>query len=410
MDYSDVIIVGAGPYGLSVAAHVRALGLGFRIFGRPLQTWREHMPAGMLLKSDGFASNLSDPAGAFTLEHYCAQSGIPYDHTRRPVSLETFTAYGLAFQQRMVPELDEQEVTAIDPVQEGYRVTVADGSTCLSRNIVVAAGISHFAHMPPALRPLPRERLFHTSDVREPREWHGRKVTVIGGGASAIDTAVLLHEAGATVTLVARQRALKFAGPPPANGRSLWDSVRHPSSPIGPGWRSRLYCDFPGWFHRLPQGMRLRIVRGHLGPAAGYPMRDRFVGKVTTLLGHDIQRAKIERGQVRLVLRSEQGVTVQASDAVVAGTGYKVDVRRLEFLSPQIRDAIRCVEHTPILSSDFQSSVPGVYFVGAASVNSFGPMMRFACGSDWTARQLTRSLVARSARGGAPAAREALTR
>jgi hypothetical protein len=95
---------------------------------------------------------------------------------------------------------------------------------------------------------------------------------------------------------------------------------------------------------------------------------------------------------------------------VVAGTGYKVDVRRLEFLSPQIRDAIRCVEHTPILSSDFQSSVPGVYFVGAASVNSFGPMMRFACGSDWTARQLTRSLVARSARGGAPAAREALTR
>jgi FAD-dependent urate hydroxylase len=54
----EVVIVGAGPYGLSIAAHLRALGIGFRIFGDPMHTWREQMPEGMMLKSEGFASNI----------------------------------------------------------------------------------------------------------------------------------------------------------------------------------------------------------------------------------------------------------------------------------------------------------------------------------------------------------------
>src|SRR5882672_7489182 len=66
----DVAIVGAGPYGLSIAAHLRSTDVTFRIFRRPMQTWREHMPNGMLLKADGFASNLADPASSFTLKSF----------------------------------------------------------------------------------------------------------------------------------------------------------------------------------------------------------------------------------------------------------------------------------------------------------------------------------------------------
>jgi hypothetical protein len=398
MSRVEVAVVGAGPYGLSVGAHLRAAGISHRVFGPALQTWREHMPNGMVLKSDGFASNLSDPRNAFTLARFCETSGIPYDDTQIPVSLETFTAYGLAFQRRMVPDLDEHEITGVETVPEGYRLRVGDGSTILARSVVLAVGITHFAHVPPPLTRLPRGRLSHSSDVKEPERWRGRNVTIVGAGASAIDLAVLLHEAGADVTLVARRPRLKFAGPPPPGGRSLWDSLRHPRSPIGPGWRSRLYCDAPWLFHRLPESLRLHIVREHLGPGAGYPMKDRFVGRVRTLLGCDIDHAEMEHERVRLVLRAGRSLTNHRTEHVIAATGYEVDVRRLGFLSPDLRARLRCVRHAPVLSAGFESSVPGLFFVGAASVDSFGPMMRFACGADWTARRLGRELAARASR------------
>src|SRR5580692_9850358 len=110
----NTAIIGAGPYGLSVAAHLRRSGVPFRIFGRPMDSWRAHMPKGMSLKSDGFASNLSDPDDRFTMEKFCAERGIPYAHTGIPVKLDTFTEYGLAFQERVVPELEDKMVASIE--------------------------------------------------------------------------------------------------------------------------------------------------------------------------------------------------------------------------------------------------------------------------------------------------------
>ena len=110
----EVAIVGAGPYGLSLAAHLQSRGIHFAIFGPPMEVWRQHMPQGMLLKSDGFASNLSDPNGSFTLKQFCGENGLPYDDTRLPVPLETFVNYGLAFQEKMVPHLDSRRVTKIE--------------------------------------------------------------------------------------------------------------------------------------------------------------------------------------------------------------------------------------------------------------------------------------------------------
>src|ERR1700676_811402 len=110
----DIVIVGAGPYGLSIAAHFRRQGLPFRIFGPPMENWLAHMPKGMMLKSDGFASNLSDPDNSFPLRQFCSQRGIEYSDTEIPVSLETFSAYGLAFKERLVPELENKFVVGVE--------------------------------------------------------------------------------------------------------------------------------------------------------------------------------------------------------------------------------------------------------------------------------------------------------
>jgi thioredoxin reductase len=391
----DVAIVGGGPYGLSIAAHLRAGGVNFRIFGRPMDNWLHHMPRGMLLKSDGFASNLSDPDGSFTLRQFCAEKAIQYDDTRTPVRLETFSAYGLAFQERLVPEFEDKQVVTVEHSLGGFRLRLDDGEVVAARRIVLAVGITHFAHVPEELAHLPAEFLSHSSRHHDLELFRGRNVCVIGGGASASDLAGLLHEGGAEVQFVVRQPLLKFHGKPAADGRrSLWQRIRHPQSGIGPGMRSRFYTDAPIVFHYLPQGLRLELARTHLGPAGGWFARDKVVGRVPTLLGHSPERAEIRDGRVHLHLRGMDDTKREiVADHVIAATGYRVDLERLRFLSAEIRTQLRAVASTPILSSDFESSIPGLYFVGMAATNSFGPLMRFAFGADFTARRIKKSLA-----------------
>jgi len=117
---TDVAIVGAGPYGLSIAAHLRASGVEHRIFGFPMNFWVEHMPKGMLLKSEGFASNLHDPRRWFTLDRFCNESGIEYADIGIPVRLETFSAYGQAFQKRFAPDLQRKAPVLYPDLPKGF--------------------------------------------------------------------------------------------------------------------------------------------------------------------------------------------------------------------------------------------------------------------------------------------------
>ena len=120
----ETAIIGAGPYGLSIAAHFRGSGIPFRIFGRPMDSWVAHMPQGMMLKSDGFASNIYDPDDKFTLRHFCEARRIEYADMGIPVKLSTFGDYGLAFRDRMVPELEEKMVVGIERQANGFAVAV----------------------------------------------------------------------------------------------------------------------------------------------------------------------------------------------------------------------------------------------------------------------------------------------
>ncbi len=387
-------IVGAGPYGLSVAAHLRHSGVPFRIFGRPMDSWLAHMPKGMMLKSDGFASNIYDPANAFTLAQFCEEQGIEYADSGVPVRLDTFSAYGLAFRDRMVPELEDKLVANIERSRDGFLLRLEDGETVKAGSVVLAVGITHFAYTPENLLHLPPEFLSHSARHHEVAPFQGRNVVVIGGGASAIDLAGLLHEGGAEVQLVSRRQSLKFHSQPTGKPRSLWQQIRHPQSGLGPGMRSRFFSDAPMVFHYLPERLRVEAVRRTLGPSGGWFIRDKVEGKVPLVLGSTPQRADVQGGRVRLNVRAADGSEREiVTEHIVAATGYKVNLERLKFLNPEIRSRLQTVEGAPVLSSTFESSVPGLYFVGVAAANSFGPVMRFAFGAGFAARTITRTLT-----------------
>jgi len=390
----DTVIVGAGPYGLSVAAHLRKSGISFRIFGRLMDSWLSHMPKGMLLKSDGFASSLSDPNHEFTLRQFCANRGIEYADTGLPVALKTFSSYGVAFAERMVPELENKLVVGVNSASNGFSVRLDTGEEVTARRVVLAVGITHFEDVPAELRNLPTEVLSHSFAHSDLERFRNRNVIVIGGGSSAIDLAVLLHEVGAAVQLVARSSTLKFHSKPKSGKRSLWQRIRNPQSGLGPGLKSRFCCDAPLLFRHLPERFRLDTVRTHLGPAGGWFTRDRLMSHVPLLLGYGAERADVRDGRAYLHLRGVDGSSLDVTaDHVIAATGFKVDIGRLRFLSAEIRSRIKAVDSTPLLSSSFESSVPGLFFVGIAAANTFGPLMRFAFGADFAARNITRALT-----------------
>ena len=395
----DTAIIGAGPYGLSIAAHLKALGIDFRIFGSPMHTWRTQMPEGMLLKSDGFASSLYDPDSSFPLGRYCQERGIAYADLGLPVRLETFAAYGEEFQKRFVPELEDKLVVSVRRSLAGFDIRLEDGELIGARRIVAAVGISHFQYVPPKLSALPEEFVTHSSRHTSFGRFTGRDVTVIGAGASALDVAALLHQAGACVQLVARKPAVTFHDPPGPIPRPFLERVRKPTSGLGPGWRSLFCTRAPLLFHAMPEWFRLEVVRRHLGPAAGWFVKDLVVGNVAFHLGFSVAEANVRNGQIQLQLASSDGAQrTLVTDHVIAGTGYQVDLRRLAFLNAELLAEIRSVANAPVLSRNFESSVPGLYFVGTTSANSFGPMARFAYGARYTAKRLSKCLARGSKR------------
>jgi thioredoxin reductase len=392
---TEIAIVGAGPYGLSLAAHLRGQGIPFRIFGRPMESWLLHMPKSMSLKSDGFASNISDPNGELTLKKFCAERGFEYADMQMPVKLDIFTSYGLTFRDRMVPELEEKFVSNIERTNDGFRLRLEDGEELTARRVILAIGITHYAWMPEVLAALPPEFVSHSFRHIEAEKFNGKSVIVVGGGSSATDLAAELHEGGAKVQLIARQKEMNFhSAPQIGKKRSLWKRIRHPKSGLGPGLRSATFCTFPTLFRLLPASLRVEIVRRHLGPSGTWFTKERIDGKVQIQLGAAIEHAEVKNGRVHLRVRLAQGGSREyAADHLVAATGYHVDLDRLKFLSPELNRQIKDLNRTPILSGNFESSVPGLYFAGVSAANSFGPMMRFAFGATFTARHLAKCLV-----------------
>ena len=389
-----VAIIGAGPYGLSIAAHLRSYGVPFRIFGAPLDTWRRHMPMGMMLKSDGFASSLSDPADSGRLAAYCAERGIPYDDTHVPVSLELFNTYALDFQQRFVEDLEDRQVVSLDRKGDGFVLELDDGEVLSADFIVGAIGITYFGRIPPELAHLPASLVSHSSAHSDLSGFAGRDVTVIGGGSSAIDIATLVSEAGAHTSLVVRRSALRFSSPPTPGPRSRWQRIRHPSSGLGPGLRSWLFQKFPNLFRYLPGDARLMLIRRHLGPQAAWLMKPRLEAGVAVTVGETIEHASETDGRVRLVLRAQDGGTREVlTEHVIAATGYYPNIALVDFLSEDLRSSIRTHAQMPVLSAKFESSVPGLYFVGLPAVNSFGPLMRFMVGAEYAAPRVARELA-----------------
>ena len=394
-----VLVVGAGPYGLSLAAHLRARGVEHAIVGRCMDAWVEHMPEAMVLKSEAFASDLFAPGAGYALAEYCREQGIAYAPIGFPVPRRVFAGYGREFQRRFVPELREEHVVRLERVGRagreacGFRATTENGWSVEAERVVLAVGLHPFPYVPEAMAHLPRGLASHSFDHGDVSGFAGRRVMVWGAGASAINLAIDLKEHEAEVEVVARARRIVFHDAPVIR-RSLWERLKNPRSTLGLGWRSWLAAELPGVFRHLPVELRHRVVARHLGPAPNWTTRADFEGRIPARLGMEVERMTERDGGVELECREASGGrSVLRYDHVIAATGFRPAVERLAMLEPELAAAIATEMGAPRLDGNFQTSVAGLYMVGLAAANTFGPLFRFACGAKYAARRLNAHLV-----------------
>jgi hypothetical protein len=385
-DY-DAIVVGAGPYGLSTAAHLTARGLHVGVFGKPMGFWRDHMPGGMFLRSHWWASQLSDRQGRHTFDRFARETNASISY---PIPRATFIEYGLWFQRRAVPMVDTTFVSSIERDADGFAVTLEDGRQVTSPAVVMAIGAASYAHRPALYDHLPASLVSHSSDHSDLSRFCGKQIVVVGGGQSAIESAALLHEAGAAVHVVAR-RAIEWRSTDRTDQRTAAQRIMTPRASIAPGWDNWCLDRLPYAFYHAPRWVKDRYNIDH-SPGASDWLRHRIIGNVSL---HEAQTILAIDAKGDAAVATISGGKTLRADHVMLATGYGVDLDKLTMIGQPLRRSIRTTAGTPLLTPWFESTVPGFYFSGLTSLRAFGPIYRFVAGCAPAARGVARAIARR---------------
>jgi len=396
MTKADVTIIGAGPYGLSAAAHLRIIsGLDVRIFGKPMSFWQCHMPKGMFLRSGWEATHIADPAGSLTLEAFQAASGRSFS---KPVPLDCFVEYGQWYQRQVLPDLDQREIARVESSPHGFQVSLEDGESFQSRRVVVAAGICGFAWRPKEFEGLDRSLVSHAVEHQNFRRFAGRQVLVIGSGQSALESAALLHEAGVQVEVIGRAQRINWLqgwASTTLHWR-LGSGVRkllYAPTDVGPAGISQLMAR-PEILRKFPRSWQDRLRKRAVRPAGARWLVKRLEG-VPIRLGLQASKVTVVGGRVKV--RFDDG-SERTADHVVLGTGYRVDISKYGFLSDRLKNSISRANGFPRLRPGLETSVDGLHILGAPAAWSFGPLMQFVSGTHYASRALLRSITEKRAK------------
>ena len=390
--HTDMAIIGAGPYGLSLAAHLKHRKVNFRIFGTPMRFWLDMAP-GISLKSFDFATNIYPPQKGYDFVTYCKQRGIS---SSEPCSMEKFADYGLWAQRELVPEVEDVQVDSLRGNGDGFVLTLATGEEVSAPRVAVAVGLANFPRVPQELQ-IASSRVSHTSQVRDYEQFRGMDVIVIGGGQSALEAGGLLHEHGAAARILIRGHGTWFADRMSPH-RSLKERWKYPQTVMGPGQLNWVLEHFKWLPYELPDEKRVRLVRKHLGPFGTWWVRDQMDDKVPMINDTKVVGATDRGSDVLLTVSGPTGQQELVADHVIVGTGYEIDVDRIPFIDSDLKSTIRRVESAPRLSRSFESSVPGLYFMGPAAMFSFGPLLRFVCGAEYAAPKVAQHVASHTRR------------
>jgi thioredoxin reductase len=375
---TNVLIIGAGPFGLSLAAYAEYLGLDYLVTGRPMEFWIRNMPEGMYLRSRSDWS--LDPTDRFSILKYLEKLGKTTKEVE-PLTRDFYLRYARWFQDSSGIQPIPLYVTKLDHARSGFQAVLENNDLIEARNVVLAIGMGYFKNQPSALTNLlPRGRYQHTCDAVQLTILRGRRVLILGGRQSAFEWAALLNDAGAAeVHLVHRHESPKFA-------ESDWNWV----SPLVDGMVSD-----PAWFRHLPQEEKDAIVKRmwEEGRLKVEPWLEKRVMKPSAYIHEKTSLTSCtERPDSSLDVHLDNGDSFVV-DEVILATGYKVDLSQVPFLAyGNLMEQIEIRNGFPVLDPYFETCVPGLYITSMPAGQDFGPFFGFTVSVRTSARIIGNAL------------------
>lgn len=377
----SVLIIGAGPFGLSLAARLGHLGIDHRIVGDSMGFWRHNMPSGMALRSS-WDWHL-DPQEHWTIERFFEERGIVRDAVS-PIPISTYLDYAEWF--RLGSGIDPEGVVVdrLDRQSDGCFVAqLTNSEEILARNVVLSLGFSSFSMLPTeVVARLPPGVAQHTLEAVDFSRAAGKRYLIVGGRQSAFEWGALLAEAGAASIAIVHRH------PSPAFAEADWAWV--------PPLMEQMVAN-PAWFRSLPAEEQR---------ALGSRLWGEGRLKVEPWLEPRLRRGPVSiwpQTTIETSAQSVHGINVDLSngrrlqvDHIILATGYKPDLSRIELLhnSPLLA-AIDQENGLPLLDMGFQTSVPGLYMTSLLASREFGPFFGFTVASRGAATVLGNDLARR---------------
>jgi thioredoxin reductase len=359
VERTSLLVVGAGPYGLAVAAHAIERGIETTVVGHPMELWTTRMPEDMFLRS-GLDWHL-DASGVDTFEAFAEERGIRAAEVD-PIPIAVFLAYAEWFRQRKRVVVRDELVDTLLRRDGGFAARLGGGGEILAEAVVAAPGVGYFSHLPGWAGAVAR-RGVHTSDLVRFDDLAGARVLIVGGRQSAYEWAALLCDHGAERVDVVHRH------PVPAFERVSW-----------------AFCDpymeatvrIPGWWKGLAPSQQESIARrfwevGRL-TLEWWLLPRLSAGKVRRWPHAEVAEATVRAGgEVDVVLSNGERL---ATDRIVFATGYRPDLARVPYLEPVLPE-VAIAEGCPVLDETFQTSLPGLYIPGFPATRDFGPFLGF---------------------------------
>lgn len=367
MKTNDLLIIGAGPFGISLAILAKHYGLNYTLFGKPAEFFRSLVPSEMTMRS--FVENHVDPLGEFTIERFGSEIGLEKDQIY-PINTIFYSnyidwlvgKYDIKIESAYVSELskftNEENNSYFEAIDES-------GEKHLTKSAVIAIGQKYFYSIPKELSDsIPSKYLFHSSQVTDFTKFRNKSVLIVGGRQSAFEWAAFLSEAGAReVHLTYRHDTPTFKDSDFNEWKEIFQAIDSlPES-------KNTFLELNEVSQNKIKSEFFSLGRLHIeGWLENRISSDRiFMHPNTNIVKSEL----IDSNQIQIELSDKTKVL---SDFVIAATGFKPEIGRVPFLTKgNIIESLITTDGSPILSNNFESNINGLYFTSSLASHSLGP-------------------------------------